>query len=188
MCPIWKKEKQIQYLKVTNSISFPEARQLAETADSQASHSYASAVKQSAINNNTKETNSVSTQTTSVSTQTELTWPLGSKLPTMIARTNQNGARAKATVSSQTTPTTSDHNLNPENIKTTKPSQHHKNKTESIIQPSQHHKDQTKSITKYSQRDNDKPDSTKLPPNKPAIPKKTKKIKQLYTDRIRRAP
>ena len=75
ICPIWKKEKQIHYLKVTNSISFPEARKLAETADSQASHSYASAVKQSAIDNNTKETNSVSTQTTSLSTQTELTWP-----------------------------------------------------------------------------------------------------------------
>ena len=73
ICSIWKKEKQIQYLKVTNNISFPEARKLAETADNQASHSYASAVKQSAIDNNTKETNSVSTQTTSVSTQTELT-------------------------------------------------------------------------------------------------------------------
>ena len=142
------------------------------SADSQASHSYASAVKQSAINNNTKETNSVSTQTTSVSTQTELTWPLSSKLPTMIPRTNENGARAKTTVSSQTTPTTSDHNLNPENIKTTKPSQHHTNKTGSI--------------TKLSQRDKDKPDSTKLPPNKPAIQKKTKKLKQLYTDRIKK--
>ena len=105
----------------------------------------------------------------------------------MIPRTNQNGARAKTTVSSQTTPTTSDHNLNPENIKTTKPSQHHKNKTGSIIQPSQHHKDQTESITKLSQRDKDKPDSTKLPPNKPAIPKKTKKLKQLYTDRIKKS-
>ena len=81
-CPLWNKEKQIQYLKVTNSISFPEARKLAETADSQALHSYASAVKQSAIN---------------------------------------------------------------------------------------------KTFTKLSQRDKDKPDSTKLPPNKPAIPKKTKK-------------
>ena len=173
ICPIWKKEKQIQYLKVTNNISFPEARKLAETADSQASHSYASAVKQSAIDNNTKETNSVSTQTTSVSTQTELTWPLSSKLPTMIPLTNQKGAQAKTTVSSQTTPTTSDHNLNPGNIKTTtKPPQHHKNKTGSIIQPPQHHKDQTESITKLSQRDKDKPDSTKLPPNKPAIPKK----------------
>ena len=111
-----------------------------------------------------------------MSTQTELTWPLSFKLPTMIPRTNQNGARAKTTVSSQTTPTTSDHNLNPENIKTTtKPSQHHKNKTGSIIQPSQHHKDQTESITKLSQRDKDKPDSTKLPTNKPAIPKKNLK-------------
>ena len=46
-CPIWKKmEKQIQYLKVTNSVYFPDA--------SQDSHSYASAVKQSAINNKTK--------------------------------------------------------------------------------------------------------------------------------------
>ena len=32
-----------------------------------------------------------------------------------------------------------------------------------------------------------KPDSTKLPPNKPAIPKKTKKLKQLYTDRIKKS-
>ena len=86
--------------------------------------------------NKTKETNSMSTQTTSVSTQTELTWPLSSKLPTIIPRTNQNGDRDKTTVSSQTTPTTSDHNLNPENIKTTKPSQHHTNKTESVIKPS----------------------------------------------------
>ena len=121
-----------------------------------------------------------------MSTQTELTWPLASKLPTMIPRTNQNGARAKTTVSSQTTPTTSDHN--PQHIKTTtKPSQHHKNKTESIIQPSQHHKDQTESITKLSQRDKDKPDSTKLPPNKPAIQKKPKKLKQLYSDRIKKS-
>ena len=98
----------------------------------------------------------------------------------MIPRTNQNGDRAKTTVSSQTTPTTSDHNLNPENIKTTttKPPQHHKNKTGSIIQPSQHHKDRTESMTKLSQRDKDKPDSTKLPPNKPAI---------LYTDRIEKS-
>ena len=110
-----------------------------------------------------------------MSAQTELTWPLSSKLPTMIPHTNQHGDRAtcKTTVSSQTTPTTSEHNLNPENIKiTTKPSQHHKNKTGSIIQPSQHHKDQTESITKLSQRNKDKPDSTKLPPNKPTIPKK----------------
>ena len=66
---------------------------------------------------------------------------------------------------------------NPENIKTTtKPSQHHTNKTESIIQPSQHYKDQTESITKLSQRDKDKPDSTKLPPNKPAIQKTLKNL------------
>ena len=129
----------------------------------------------------------MSTQTTSVSTQTELTWPLSSKLPTMIPRTSQNGDRAKTTVSSQTTPTTSDHNLNPENIKTTKPPQHHKDKTGSIIQPSQHHKDRTESKTKLSQRDKDKPDSTKLPPNKPAIPKQTKKLKQLYADRIKKS-
>ena len=42
-------------------------------------------------------------------------------------------------------------------------------------------------MTKLSQRDKDQPDSTKLPPNKPAIPKKPKKLKQLYTDRIKKS-
>ena len=126
--------------------------------------SYASVVvKESAMPHTPIQTTSINIiNTTSISTQTEMTWPVGATLPTMIPLTSQSGARPKATANSQTPKSTE------QTIKQTiKKLENFSNLPKNVIP-----KDQPKV-----------PAKSKLPDSKPQT-KKEKKL--LYSDRLKK--
>jgi hypothetical protein len=82
---LWKKEKDIQAIKVTQGISFPEARKLVEqrgsTPTSARSYSDVAGVKK-----------------TSVACQTDMTWPLGALQPSQMPRQKHPTSKAVSTM------------------------------------------------------------------------------------------
>ena len=94
-CPKYLKEKEIQRLKFTENISFPEARRRVESSTS--SVQYSTIVKGHA-----------KTPTTSISVQTCLTWPLQQDSPTFISaidpdNTDNPSATTQTTITAQPT-------------------------------------------------------------------------------------
>lgn len=73
-CPTWTKQRAITTIKFEKNISFYEAKQIVDKQENAGAKrpgvSYAKAV---------------STQTCSAATQTDLTWPLDSKMPVLVA-------------------------------------------------------------------------------------------------------
>jgi len=84
-CPVWKREKDIQTVKVTQGISFPEARKIIEqkgnTPTSARSYSDVAGVKKS-----------------SVASQTDMTWPLGALQPSQMPRQKHPVSKAVSTM------------------------------------------------------------------------------------------
>jgi hypothetical protein len=74
-CPIWNKQRAITRIKFEKNISFFEAKQLIERQENLGS------TKPSGIS----YAKAASTQTCSAATQTELSWPLDSKMPVAVA-------------------------------------------------------------------------------------------------------
>jgi len=88
-CPSWQKEKEIQSVKVTRGISFPEARKIVGMARSAPTV----AISYSAVAAVTKALPSAS-----VACQTELTWPNGAPKPSMSPRVATQKVVTKKTV------------------------------------------------------------------------------------------
>ncbi|MES9881570.1 MAG: hypothetical protein ABW185_11875 [Sedimenticola sp.] len=80
-CPTWKKEKEVQKIRVTESISFPEARKVldARTPIATIDATYASKVAPAPANPKVGTPKRV---VTSVLTQTDMHWPNGALNPT----------------------------------------------------------------------------------------------------------
>jgi len=85
-CTRWKQEKEIQKLKITNNVSFPEARRMLQSANTPANQSYAGIASRNRIPTTgpPQPTHTAPTTMRSMSTQTCLTWPDSLKSPKMI--------------------------------------------------------------------------------------------------------
>ncbi|KAK2147319.1 hypothetical protein LSH36_559g00023 [Paralvinella palmiformis] len=84
-CPLWKKEKDIQTIKVTQGISFPEARKVVEQRGSTPT----SARSYSDVVGVTKS---------SVPCQTDMTWPLRALQPSQMPRQKHPVSKAVSTM------------------------------------------------------------------------------------------
>ena len=84
-CPLWKKEKDIQTIKVTQGISFPEARKVVEQRGSTPT----SARSYSDVAGVTKR---------SVACQTDMTWPLGALQPSQTPKQKHPVSKAVSTM------------------------------------------------------------------------------------------
>lgn len=93
-CPQWLKEKEIQRIRTTDNITFPEARKVVEARSSNATtgQSYATVTKSAA-----------KPSTMSVSCQTDHTWLEGTDKPTLLTVTSKP-PKAVATTSATQTP------------------------------------------------------------------------------------
>lgn len=90
-CPEWQRQQKISRIKVERNISFPEAAKIVDTSGNTSHHkgkSYAQAVR---------AVHSVK----SVEVQTDLTWPLHSKVPVLATETQQT-ATSDAAVNTTT--------------------------------------------------------------------------------------
>jgi len=92
-CPTWTKQRAITQIKFERNISFFEARRLVEGQDTAGTKrpgvSYAKVA--------------TSTQTCSAATQTELTWPLDSKMPISVANLTVRKIQNTCSVQTETT-------------------------------------------------------------------------------------
>ena len=77
-CTAWKKEKEIQTIKITRGISFPEARKIVELTN----NTPTTAIAYSDVARVARSLPNVS-----VACQTEMTWPIGAPKPSLIPRT-----------------------------------------------------------------------------------------------------
>ncbi len=93
-CPLWKKEKEIQNVKVTKGISFPEARKIVELASGTAT----TAISYSDVARVAKTPIGVD-----ATCQTELTWPEGDKNLSMIPASMSRQSKPKRQTVSTTT-------------------------------------------------------------------------------------
>jgi len=107
-CPSWQKEKEIQSVKVTRGISFPEARKIVGMARSTPTV----AISYSAVAAVAKALPSAS-----VACQTELTWPNGASTPSMSPRVATQKVVTKKMVVDVATVATSTPPLVPSNKK-----------------------------------------------------------------------
>ena len=83
-CPKWLEEKEVQRMKHTLGISYPEARKRIQSTQQQ-NDSYASVVKQ---------VKKITTSTVSI--QTELTWPLASPTPKQLQPNTTSNRQSNA--------------------------------------------------------------------------------------------
>ena len=71
-CPIWKTQIEINRIKYTQDISFPEAKKIVESSST--STSYANATKKGEASSTSSKSTSTPTPKVTVSVQTETTW------------------------------------------------------------------------------------------------------------------
>ena len=94
-CPVWKQEKDIQTVRVTRGITFPEAKKIVQATG----NTPTTATTYSAVVGAGKALPSAS-----VACQTELTWPIGAPKPSLIPKKN---VQKKTVVSVDTSTSTS---------------------------------------------------------------------------------
>ena len=96
-CPSWKIEKDIQTVRVTRGITFPEARKIVQATG----NTPTTATSYSAVVGAGKALSSAS-----IACQTELTWPIGAPKPTLIPKKTvvRKAAVSVATVATSTPP------------------------------------------------------------------------------------
>jgi len=96
-CPSWKIEKDIQTVRVTRGITFPEARKIVQATG----NTPTTATSYSAVVGAGKALPSAS-----IACQTELTWPIGAPKPTLIPKKTvvRKAAVSVATVATSTPP------------------------------------------------------------------------------------
>ena len=92
-CTLWKKEKNIQTVKVTQGISFPEARK----AIVQRGSIHTSAISYSDV---------AGVKKSSVACQTDMTWPLGALQPSQMPKQKRPVVKAVSTITVVNTPAT----------------------------------------------------------------------------------
>jgi hypothetical protein len=89
-CPTWSKQRDITQMKFERNISFYEARQIVEKRDhNNSAANGAPSAKQPGVS----YAKAASTRASTASTQTDLTWPLDSRLPISVANVEPHKAR-----------------------------------------------------------------------------------------------
>jgi len=106
-CPEWTKQKEITQIKFEKNISFGEARKIVD----QRASGYAtlngntqSYAKVTALKLEEQPKTKTHTQTLEIATQTDLTWPLESKMPIAVANVTECKQTASSSVQTEVTP------------------------------------------------------------------------------------
>ena len=106
-CPEWTKQKEITQIKFEKNISFGEARKIVD----QRASGYAtlngntqSYAKVTALKLKEQPKTKTHTQTLEIATQTDLTWPLESKMPIAVANVTECKQTASSSVQTEVTP------------------------------------------------------------------------------------